>query len=116
MFFDNIETNILKNIADNEARPEGSPEIKFSVLIAQQTWLVTTRTFKMRSLSEKEGYAKYFKVVPAKMVGGSEANYMIGEMVTPEDTGSGATYIRTVSRALTTLATRAFDYANCKQK
>jgi hypothetical protein len=52
---------------------------------------------------------KYFKVVPAKMVGGSEANYMIGEMVTPE--GSGATYIRTVSRALTTLATRAFDYA-----
>jgi hypothetical protein len=51
------------------------------------------------------------KVVPAKMVGGSEANYMIGEMVTPEDTGSGATYIRTVSRALTTLATRAFDYA-----
>jgi hypothetical protein len=65
---------------------------------------------KMRSLSEKEGYAKYFKVVPAKMVGGSEANYMIGEMVTPEDTGSGATYIRTVSRALT-LATRAFDYA-----
>jgi hypothetical protein len=66
---------------------------------------------KMRSLSEKEGYAKYFKVVPAKMVGGSEANYMIGEMVTPEDTGSGATYIRTVSRALTTLATRAFDYA-----
>jgi hypothetical protein len=37
---------------------------------------------KMRSL--KEGYAKYFKVVPAKMVGGSEANYMIGEMVTPE--------------------------------
>jgi hypothetical protein len=40
----------------------------------------------MRSLSEKEGYAKYFKVV-AKMVGGSEANYMIGEMVTPEDTG-----------------------------
>jgi hypothetical protein len=27
------------------------------------------------------------------MVGGSEANYMIGEMVTPEDTGSGATYM-----------------------
>jgi hypothetical protein len=33
------------------------------------------------------------------MVGGSEANYMIGESY-PEDTGSGATYIRTVSRAL----------------
>jgi hypothetical protein len=64
---------------------------------------------KMRSLSEKEGYAKYFKVVPAKMVGGSEANYMIGEMVTPRQVV--ATYIRTVSRALTTLATRAFDYA-----
>jgi hypothetical protein len=43
VLIDNIETNIL-NIADNEARPEGSPEIKFSVLIAQQTWLVTTRT------------------------------------------------------------------------
>jgi hypothetical protein len=35
-------------------------------------------------------------------------------MVTPEDTGSGATYIRTVSRALTTLATRAFD-CNCEE-
>jgi hypothetical protein len=42
------------------------------------------------------------------MVGGSEANYMMER--SPEDTGSGATYIRTVSRALT-LATRAFDYA-----
>jgi hypothetical protein len=52
----------------------------------------------MRSLSRRKGM-QYFKVVPAKMVGGSEANYMIGEMVTPEDTGSGATYIRTVSRA-----------------
>jgi hypothetical protein len=31
VLIDNIETNILKNIADNEARPEGSPEIKFSV-------------------------------------------------------------------------------------
>jgi hypothetical protein len=44
VLIDNIETNILKNIADNEARPEGSPEIKFSVLMLQQTWLVTTRT------------------------------------------------------------------------
>jgi hypothetical protein len=35
---------------------------------------------------------------------------MIGEMVTLK-TQVGATYIRTVSRALTTLATRAFDYA-----
>jgi hypothetical protein len=41
---------------------------------------------------------------------GSEANYMIGEMVTPEDTVAGATYIN-LFRALTTLATRAFDYA-----
>jgi hypothetical protein len=111
VLIDNIETNIL-NIADNEARPEGSPEIKFSVLIAPADMVSYNKDpSKMRSLSEKEGYAKYFKVVPAKMVGGSEANYMIGEMVTPEDTGSGATYIRTVSRALTTLATRAFDYA-----
>jgi hypothetical protein len=29
-----LENNILKNIADNESRPEGSPEIKFNVLIA----------------------------------------------------------------------------------
>jgi hypothetical protein len=64
----------------------------------------------MRSLSEEGICRNTLKFVP-KMVGGSEANYMIGEMVTPEDTGSGATYIRTVSRALTTLATRAFDYA-----
>jgi hypothetical protein len=34
VLIDNIETNILKNIADNEARPEGLSEIKFSVLIA----------------------------------------------------------------------------------
>jgi hypothetical protein len=86
-------------------------EIKFSVLIAPADMVSYNKDpSKMRSLRRK-GYAKYFKVVPAKMVGGSEANYMIGEMVTPEDTGSGATYIRTVSRALTTLATRAFDYA-----
>jgi hypothetical protein len=26
VLIDNIETNILKNIADNEARPEGSPD------------------------------------------------------------------------------------------
>jgi hypothetical protein len=64
VLIDNIETNILKNIADNEARPEALRD-KF---IAQQTWLVTKDPSKMRSLSEKEGYAKYFKVVPAKMV------------------------------------------------
>jgi hypothetical protein len=58
----------------------------------------------------KKGMQNTLKVVPAKMVGGSEANYMIGEMVSPEDTGSGATYIRSVSRALL-MATRAFDYA-----
>jgi hypothetical protein len=34
VLLDNIENNILKNIADNESRPEGSPEIKFNVLIA----------------------------------------------------------------------------------
>jgi hypothetical protein len=85
VLIDNIETNI-KNIADNEARPEGSPEIKFSVLAPADMVSYNKDPSKMRSLSEKEGYAKYFKVV-AKMVGGSEANYMIGEMVTPEDTG-----------------------------
>jgi hypothetical protein len=42
VLIDNIETNILKNIADNEARP-GPPEIKFSVLIAPAD-MVTTRT------------------------------------------------------------------------
>jgi hypothetical protein len=109
VLIDNIETNILKNIADNEARPEGSPEIKFSAYCSSRHGYNKDPS-KMRSLARRKGM-KYFKVVPAKMVGGSEANYMIGEMVTPEDTGSGATYIRTVSRALTTLATRAFDYA-----
>jgi hypothetical protein len=43
-----------------------------------------------------------------KMVGGSEANYMIGEMVTLK-TGSGATILE-LFLELTTLATRA-DYA-----
>jgi hypothetical protein len=100
VLIDNIETNILKNIADNEARPE------LSRLEIQRALSSRQALAKLLTLREKEA-VKYF-VVP---VGGSEANYMIGEMVTPEDTGSGATYIRTVSRALTTLATRAFDYA-----
>jgi hypothetical protein len=62
VLIDNIETNILKNIADNEARPEGSPEIKFSVLIAQQTWLVTTRTLLKNETEEKEGYGNTLKL------------------------------------------------------
>jgi hypothetical protein len=58
VLIDNIETNILKNIADNEARPEGSPEIKFSVLIAPADMVSYNKDpSKMRSLSEKEGYA-----------------------------------------------------------
>jgi hypothetical protein len=56
VLIDNIETNILKNIADNEARPEGSPEIKFSVLIAPADMVSYNKDpSKMRSLSEKEG-------------------------------------------------------------
>jgi hypothetical protein len=43
VLIDNIETNILKNIADNEARPEGSRD-KIQRAYCQQTWLVTTRT------------------------------------------------------------------------
>jgi hypothetical protein len=44
-----------------------SPEIKFSVLIAPADMVSYNKDpSKMRSLSEKEGYAKYFKVVPAK--------------------------------------------------
>jgi hypothetical protein len=51
----------------------GLSEIKFSVLIAPADMVSYNKDpSKMRSLSEKEGYAKYF--VP-KMVGGSEANY-----------------------------------------
>jgi hypothetical protein len=34
---------------------------------------------------EKEGYAKYFKVVPAKWV--PEANYVIGEVVIQKKVG-----------------------------
>jgi hypothetical protein len=52
VLIDNIETNILKNIADNEARPEGS-EIKFSVLIAPADMVSYNKDpSKMRSLSE----------------------------------------------------------------
>jgi hypothetical protein len=50
-----------------------APEIKFSVVLADMV-SYNKDPSKMRSLSEKEGYAKYFKVVPAKMVGGSETN------------------------------------------
>jgi hypothetical protein len=75
VLIDNIETNILKNIADNEARPEGSPEIKFSAYCSSRHGYNKDPS-KMRSLARRKGM-KYFKVVPAKMVGGSEANYMI---------------------------------------
>jgi hypothetical protein len=39
VLIDNIETNILKNIADNEARPEGSRDKIQRALLLQQTWL-----------------------------------------------------------------------------
>jgi hypothetical protein len=53
VLIDNIETNILKNIADNEARPEGS-EIKFSVLIAPADMVSYNKDpSKMRSLRER---------------------------------------------------------------
>jgi hypothetical protein len=65
---DNIETNILKNIADNEARPEAL-EIKFNVLIAQTLVSYKKDSSKMRSRVRKEGMRKYFKVVPAKWWG-----------------------------------------------
>jgi hypothetical protein len=67
VLIDNIETNILKNIADNEARPEGSPEIKFSVLIAPADMVSYNKDpSKMRSLRRRKG--NNFKVVPSKMV------------------------------------------------
>jgi hypothetical protein len=56
---------------------------------------------KMRDrLARREGYAKYFKVVPAKMVQEDlKQNYDRRDGYS-EDTGSGATYIRTVSELL----------------
>jgi hypothetical protein len=35
VLIDNMKLIYLKNIADNEARPEGSPEIKFMCLLLQ---------------------------------------------------------------------------------
>jgi hypothetical protein len=108
----NIEANIIKTIAENESRPEGSPEIKFNVLIAP-TDVVSFKgsPSKMRTLMEKEGYEKFFKLVQADMVGGTEANYVIGEIAIPENNTAGITYIKMLAKTLNTLATRAFDYA-----
>jgi hypothetical protein len=63
VLIDNIETNILKNIADNEARPEGSPEIKFSVLIAPADMVSYNKDpSKMRSLARRKGMRNTLKL------------------------------------------------------
>jgi hypothetical protein len=54
VLIDNIETNILKNIADNEARPEGS-EIKFSVLIAPADMVSYNKDPSNESLARRKG-------------------------------------------------------------
>jgi hypothetical protein len=74
VLIDNIETNILKNIADNEARPEA---LRDKIYCPADMVSYNKDPSKMRSLSEKEGYAKYFKVVLLKW-SDLEANYMIG--------------------------------------
>jgi hypothetical protein len=62
VLIDNIETNILKNIADNEARPEGSPEIK-SVLIAPADMVSYNKDpSKMRSLARRKGMRNTLKL------------------------------------------------------
>lgn len=109
----NVEKNIIKAIAANESRPEGSKEIKFQVLIAPYDILnYTSNPSKLKALSEVEAYSKYFKVVEADKVGGSEANYVIGEIGEPKEGGAGdGAYISSLGKTLNTLATRAFDYA-----
>jgi hypothetical protein len=58
VLIDNIETNILKNIADNEARP-GALRDKIQRAYAPADMVSYNKDpSKMRSLSEKEGYAE----------------------------------------------------------
>ena len=65
----------------------------------------------MKTFSQIAGNEKYFKVVAANQIGGSEANYVIGELPEPTSTSGGAvSYVKAISKALNTLATRAFDY------
>lgn len=111
---DNIESNILKTIAANEARKlEGKEEnAVFEVLIAPDDIVTYNENpSKLKALSEKEGYAKYFKVVTSAEVGGSEANYVIGEITSPDTGLDASTYKSAVAKSLNTMVTRAFDYA-----
>lgn len=109
----NIEANILKAIAANEAKAPDAKEIKFQILIAPSDKVsYDSLPSKLKSLSEKEEYAKYFKVIEASQAGGSEANYVIGEIENAvEGQEISASYIGSLGKRLNTLATRAFDYA-----
>jgi hypothetical protein len=68
VLIDNIETNILKNIiADNEARDLRALRDKIQRAYCSTDMVGYNKDpSKMRSLAKKEGYTKYFKVVPAK--------------------------------------------------
>jgi hypothetical protein len=109
----NIEANILKTIAANESRAPEAKEIKFEVLIAPSDKVsYDSLPSKLKTLTEKEGYAKYFKVIEASQAGGSEANYVIGEIENAADNQEiSGSYIASLGKTLNTLATRAFDYA-----
>lgn len=109
----NIENNLKKAIAANEAREAGAKEVPFEVLIAPFDILnYTNNPSKLKTLSEVEEYSKFFRVVEVSKVGGSEANYVIGEIDTPADSSTNdVTYIESLGKSLNTLATRAFDYA-----
>lgn len=108
----NINANIQKTIDANASRAAGSPEVSFKVLLSPADKVSFDSTpSKMKTLMETEGYGKYFSVVAAEMVGGSEANYVIGEIVNPENKYQGeSSFVDSIAKKLNTLATRAFDY------
>ena len=112
-FVANIEANILKTIQKNAAG-DGSNEEVFKVLIVPADIASYNSTpSALKTLSEREGYEKYFSVVSSFEVGGSEANYVIGELMDPDKDFNGeSSYIKTVEKSLNTLATRAFDYVH----
>jgi hypothetical protein len=62
------------------------------VLIAPADMVSYNKDPSKMSVARRKGMRNTLKLFLLKWWG-SEANYMIGEMVTPEDTGSGATYI-----------------------
>jgi hypothetical protein len=116
----NIKENIDASIEANKDKKPGDPGYKkpFSVLIvpSSKNDFMGAESAMMKQLIKDDKYKPFIRVVDYSEVGGSEANYVFAEI--PKHPFKGIDVEKTTSyslemhKALTTLATRAFDYAH----